>query len=173
MLGSLFRAQVSLARSYATDAVHPVVASLRAALKKSMLARTPERTGVIKSVLADLQNASHSAGSAPSPLKTLQSAITKRIDAAKTFRTSTPPRIDMATAYEREAEMLREFMPQKPAQLSTEQLDKVVKEVLKANDLKKAEGKNVGRIISLVREQTGDRAEAKDVAEAVRRIQLP
>lgn len=96
--------------------------------------------------------------------------------------------------------MLREFMPQKPAQLSTEQLDKVVKEVLKANDLKKAEGKNVGRIIScvawclsccssglrvslrkltprrarrLVREQTGDRAEAKDVAEAVRRIQLP
>ncbi|BGP40507.1 hypothetical protein JCM10450v2_004491 [Rhodotorula kratochvilovae] len=176
MLRSAFRAPALLSRSYATappSTAHPVVASLRTALKQSMLARTTERTGVIKSVLADIQTASHSAGSAPSPFKTLASAISKRVDAAQTFRSSTPPRHDLGDQYEREAEMLREFLPQKAAQMSKEQLEKVVREVLAANEIKKAVGKDMGRIISLVREQTGDRAEAKDVADAVKRIELP
>ncbi|GAA5896894.1 hypothetical protein JCM8208_007118 [Rhodotorula glutinis] len=158
-------------RSYATDALHPVTAALRAALKQSMLARTTARTGVIKSVLADLQNASHSAGSAPSPLKTLQLAISRRTDAAETFRTAN--RSDLADQYDDEARMLSEFMPKKPAAMSKDQLDALVRETLESNGIKKAIGKDVGRIISLVREHTGDRAEAKDVAEAVRRIELP
>ncbi|GAA6048629.1 hypothetical protein JCM3770_002065 [Rhodotorula araucariae] len=164
-------------RAYATapgpDTLHPVVASLRTALKQSMLARTTERTSVIKSALADLQTASHLAGNRPSPFKVLQSAISKRIDAAQTFRSTTPPRHDLGDQYEREAEVLREFLPQKAAQMSTEQIEAFVKEALQANGIKKAVGKDMGRIIALVREQTGDRAEAKDVADAVKRIELP
>jgi len=162
-------------RAYATDALHPVTASLRAALKQSMLARTTVRTGVIKvrlspphrraqvarasaltlppraqSVLADLQNASHSAGSAPSPIKTLQLAISRRTDAAQTFRSANPPRTDLADQYDDEAAMLAEFMPKKPAAMSKDQLDKLVKETLESNGIKKATGKDVGRIISCV-----------------------
>ncbi|GAA5999945.1 hypothetical protein JCM10207_005983 [Rhodosporidiobolus poonsookiae] len=163
-----------LVRNFATaPTAHPLVTGLRTALKASMLARTPARTQVIKSILADIQTAAHSAGSAPSPLKTLQSAITKRIDAAQTFRSSTPPRTDLAEQYEGEADILKEFMPKKAAQLSREQLEDVVKQVLAANEIKKAVGKDVGRIIALVREQTGDRAEGKDISDAVRSIELP
>ncbi|BGO91785.1 hypothetical protein NBRC10512_006267 [Rhodotorula toruloides] len=152
---------------------HPLVASLRAALKQSMLARTPDRTAVIKSILADIQTAAHGASTAPSPLKTLASAITKRLDAAQTFRSSTPPRTDLAEQYEKEVEVLREFVPSKGAQLSREELDKVVKELFEENEIKKAVGKDVGRIISLVKERVGERAESKDVAEAVRTMELP
>ncbi|BGP25034.1 aspartyl/glutamyl-tRNA(Asn/Gln) amidotransferase subunit B [Rhodotorula toruloides] len=162
------------ARLYSTATQsHPLVASLRAALKQSMLARTPERTAVIKSILADIQTAAHSASTAPSPLKTLATAITKRLDAAQTFRSSTPPRTDLAEQYEKEAAMLREFVPSKGAQLTREELDRVVKELFEENEVKKAVGKDVGRIISLVKERVGDRAESKDVAEAVRTMELP
>lgn len=125
-----------------------------------------------QSVLADIQTAAHSAGSSPSPLKTLASAISKRIDAAQTFRSSTPPRSDLADQYEQEAEMLREFAPKKGAQLSAAELEKVVRQVLEENELKKAVGKDIGRIISLTMERTGDRAEAKDVAAVVRSTEL-
>lgn len=50
-LPSLAAAPLALLRSsYATTAttVHPLVATLRGALKQSMLARTTERTSVIK-----------------------------------------------------------------------------------------------------------------------------
>ncbi|GAA5967869.1 hypothetical protein JCM11641_005791 [Rhodosporidiobolus odoratus] len=168
------RAAPSLARRHAsTDTVHPLVASLRTALKASMLARTPAKTQVIKSILADIQTASHSAGSSPSPLKTLNSAITKRLDAAQTFRSATPPRTDLAEQYEQEAEQLKEFMPKKAAALTKEQLEKVVEEVLRENDIKRAVGKDLGRIISLVRERVGERAEGKDVSDAVRSFELP
>ncbi|GAA5872059.1 hypothetical protein JCM8547_003086 [Rhodosporidiobolus lusitaniae] len=163
-----------LARSYATSpSVHPVVASLRAAMKASMLARTPARTTTLKSVLADIQTNQHLAGSAPSPLKTLATAISKRKEAAQTFRSSTPPRTDLAEQYEEEAAILAEFVPKKAEGMTKEALEKIVEEVLRANDLKKAVGKDLGRIISLVREQTGDRAEGKDVSDAVRRVELP
>lgn len=68
--------------------------------------------------------------------------------------------------------MLREFVPSKGAQLSREELDKVVKELFEENEIKKAIGKDVGRLISLVKERVGERAEAKDVAEAVRTMEL-
>lgn len=46
--------------------------------------------------------------------------------------------------------MLAEFMPKKPAAMSKDQLDKLVKETLESNGIKKATGKDVGRIISCV-----------------------
>ncbi|KAG0664623.1 hypothetical protein C6P46_001219 [Rhodotorula mucilaginosa] len=163
-------------RAYSTTpapSAHPLVASLRTALKQSMLARTPDRTAVIKSILAEIQTAAHSAGSSPSPLKTLASAISKRIDAAQTFRSSTPPRSDLAEQYEKEADVLREFVPKKGEAMSSEELKKVVTQVLQDNGIQKAVGKDIGRIISLTMERTGDRAEAKDVAAMVRSTELP
>jgi uncharacterized protein YqeY len=129
-----------------------------------------ERT---QSILAEIQTAAHSAGSSPSPLKTLASAISKRIDAAQTFRSSTPPRSDLAEQYEKEADVLREFVPKKGEAMSSEELKKVVTQVLQDNGIQKAVGKDIGRIISLTMERTGDRAEAKDVAAMVRSTELP
>lgn len=126
-----------------------------------------------QSILAEIQTAAHSAGSSPSPLKTLASAISKRIDAAQTFRSSTPPRSDLAEQYEKEAEVLREFVPKKGEAMSSEELKKVVTQVLHDNGIQKAVGKDIGRIISLTMERTGDRAEAKDVAAMVRSTELP
>ncbi|GAA5936527.1 hypothetical protein JCM21900_005693 [Sporobolomyces salmonicolor] len=174
MLASMIQRRVaSQLRTYATSpsaTVHPLTASLRAALKQSMLARTTERTAVIKSILADLQNASHQAGSPPSPFKTLALSISRRVDAAQTFRSSSPPRTDLADQYEREAEILREFGPKKAEMMAPEQLDEIVREVMKICELEKVEGKDTGRVIKLVRERTGDRAEGKDVADAVKRV---
>ncbi|GAA6063184.1 hypothetical protein JCM10212_006850 [Sporobolomyces blumeae] len=161
-----------LARAYSTaqsPTVHPLTAQLRAALKQSMLARTPARTGVIKSALADLQTASHAGGSPPSPYKTLAQSISRRLDAAETFRQSTPPRTDLADQYEAEVDILREFSPAKPTPLSKDQLDEIVREVANMCGLDKVEGKDTGRVIALVRERAGDRAEGKDVADAVKR----
>lgn len=126
----------------------------------------------MQSILAEIQTAAHSAGSSPSPLKTLASAISKRLDAAQTFRSSTPPRTDLADQYEQEAEVLREFVPQKGQPLSREELEKVVRQTLEDNQLKKAVGKDIGRIISLTMERTGDRADAKDVAAVVKSLEL-
>lgn len=108
-----------------------------------------------QSILADIQTAQHAAGNAPTPLKSLATAISRRVDAAQTFRSSTPPRADLAEQYEREAAILREFVPQKSADaLSKDQIEKLVKEVLVANELKKAVGKDTGRIIACVRVHT-------------------
>lgn len=126
-----------------------------------------------QSILAEIQTAAHSAGSSPSPLKTLASAISKRIDAAQTFRSSTPPRSDLAEQYEKEAEVLREFVPKKGEAMSSAELKKVVTQVLQENGIQQAVGKDIGRIISLTMERTGDRAEAKDVAAMVRSTELP
>jgi uncharacterized protein YqeY len=68
--------------------------------------------------------------------------------------------------------VLSEFMPQKAEQISSERLKEIVKEVLRANELTKAEGKNVGRIIALVRERVGDQAEGKAITDAVRSTEL-
>jgi uncharacterized protein YqeY len=78
----------------------------------------------------------------------------------------------LAEQYEEEVAVLSEFMPKKAEQLSPEKLTAVVEEILRANEIKKAVGKDVGRIISLVRERVGEQAEGKDIAEAVRKTEL-
>lgn len=123
-----------------------------------------------QSILADIQTSQHLAGSAPSPLKTLTLAISRRKEAASQFRQS--DRTDLAEQYEQEIEVLNEFMPQRAEQLSPEKLKAVVEETLRANEITKAVGKDVGRIISLVRERVGDQADGKDIAEAVRKTEL-
>jgi len=123
-----------------------------------------------RSILADLQTASHTGGSPPSPYKTLAISISKRLDAAQTFRSSNPPRIDLADQYEGEVEILKEFAPKKPEAMSKEQLEVVVREVMKMCELEKVEGKDTGRVIKLVRERVDDRAEGKDISEAVKRL---
>ncbi|GAA5874106.1 hypothetical protein JCM16303_005743, partial [Sporobolomyces ruberrimus] len=121
------------------------------------------------SILADLQTASHLGGSPPSPYKTLALSISKRLDAVQTFRQSSPPRTDLAQEYESEVEILKEFAPKRPEPLSRAQLDECVKEVMKMCELEKAEGKDTGRVIKLVRERVGERAEGKDISDAVKR----
>jgi len=123
-----------------------------------------------RSILADLQTASHLGGSPPSPYKTLAVSISKRLDAAQTFRSSTPPRTDLADQYEEEVEILKEFAPKKPEPMSKDQLEEVVKEVMKMCELTKVEGKDTGRVIKLVMERVGERAEGKDISSAVKRI---
>ncbi|GAA5961128.1 hypothetical protein JCM3765_001236 [Sporobolomyces pararoseus] len=171
MLGRLFlRSRAYSTAPSSSPTAHPLTSQLRAALKSSMLARTPKRTGVIKSILADLQTASHLGGSPPSPYKTLAVSISKRLDAAQTFRSSTPPRTDLAEQYEEEVEILKEFAPKKPEPMSKEQLEEVVREVMKMCELTKVEGKDTGRVIKLVMERVGERAEGKDISAAVKRI---
>jgi uncharacterized protein YqeY len=54
--------------------------------------------------------------------------------------------------------------------MSKEQLDECVREVLKMCELTTVQGKDTGRVIKLVRERVGERAEGKDISEAVKRI---
>lgn len=97
-------------------------------------------------------------------------SISKRIDAAETFRTSTPPRQDLSDQYLEEVEILKEFAPKRPEPLSALQLDEVVSEVVTMCQLETVEGKDTGRVIKLVLERVGDRSDGKDVAAAVKRF---
>ncbi|GAA5910123.1 uncharacterized protein JCM6883_000561 [Sporobolomyces salmoneus] len=166
MFGRLFAR-----RAYSTSpTAHPLTAQLRAALKASMLGRTPKRTGVIKSILADLQTASHMGSSPPSPYKTLAVSISKRLDAVETFRSSSPPRLDLADQYTEEIEILKEFAPKRPEPMTKEQLEEVVREVMKMCELEKVVGRDTGRVIKLTMERVGERAEGKDISAAVKRV---
>jgi len=49
-------------------------------------------------------------------------------------------------------------------------LESVVREVIDMCELKRVEGKDTGRVIKLVRERVGDRAEGKDISQAVKRF---
>lgn len=76
----------------------------------------------------------------------------------------------MADQYEGEVEILKEFAPKKPEAMSKDQLEVVVREVMKMCELEKVEGKDTGRVIKLVRERVEDRAEGKSISEAVKRL---
>ena len=65
---------------------------------------------------------------------------------------------------------MKEFAPKKPEAMNKEQLESVVREVIDMCELKRVEGKDTGRVIKLVRERVGDRAEGKDISQAVKRF---
>lgn len=157
----------SLRRSYST-APNSLELTLRTALKASMKARTPFRTTVIKSILADLQTATHLVGAAPAESKTLARAIAARLDASAIFRSASPPREDLAAGNEQEVEILREFAVPEPAGMPVEELDAIVQATLKEMGLSEP-GKQMGAIMKAVLLKVGDQADGKTISEAVRR----
>lgn len=125
-----------------------------------------------QSVLADLQNASHTS-SPPLPSKVLSRSISARLDGAAQFLNASPPRTDLADQYQAEVKILSEFLAPEPAGMDVVELDVLVAAVLAelgVDSTKKIDGKDVGRVIKTVTERGQGRAPGKLVAEAVRRI---
>ncbi|KAK4705527.1 uncharacterized protein P7C70_g666, partial [Phenoliferia sp. Uapishka_3] len=156
-------------RSYATAPPSALDANLRSALKTAMKARDTFRTGVIRSALADLKNATLTGSTPAAESKTLARSVSSRMDAAATFDTSNPPRPDLAEQYRREATILSEFVEAEPEGLKSEELDEVVKSVMAELGLQ-AVGQDMGKVIKAVLEKAAGRAAGKDVSLAVKRF---
>ncbi|KAM0753165.1 hypothetical protein T439DRAFT_378878 [Meredithblackwellia eburnea MCA 4105] len=167
-LVSNLKLATAAARSYATPA-SPIDTALRTALKTAMKAKDSFKAGVIKSALADLQNASH-LPSPPSPSKTLAKSIASRLDGASTFDSSTPPRPDLAEQYRNEAAILKEFVEPEPEAMDPAELDAVVKKVVEGLGLASIGGKDSGRVIKGVMDTLAGKAGGKEVSEAVKRF---
>lgn len=66
--------------------------------------------------------------------------------------------------------MLEELLPRRGTSMSEDELGQVVGQIVESTQGAKEEGmKALGRIIKAVREQVGDRAEGKEIADAVRK----
>lgn len=169
---------LSSCRTYGTTptVISPLETILRTALKSSMKSKTSFRTTVLKSLLADLQTSSHLAGPSPAPEKTLQRAIIARREGAKVFRSATPPREDLATAYLDEASILEEFVVDVSGGeggMGREELDIMVRTVMQERGIKEGEVKALGSVIQEVMKRAQGRGiGGKEVAEAVQRVKL-
>ncbi|KAH9817564.1 hypothetical protein DFH28DRAFT_1124218 [Melampsora americana] len=157
-----------LQRSISTDT--GLIPELRNALKQAMKDRNLVQRDVLKSVLGDIQTSQHLAN-APSPIKTLKLAITKRFEAAKASKEANPPRLEMEELYTSEAIILQRFLPPELVDMSSEELISTVKEVV--NQLKipvEDRSKSIGRVVKSVKEITGERADGKEIAKVVKEV---
>ncbi|SCV71896.1 BQ2448_4590 [Microbotryum intermedium] len=150
-------------------------ATLRQALKGYMKSRATFESGVIKSILADLQTTSHLA-SPPNPHKVLLRSIKTRLEAATQFTSSTPPRQDLADQYTREAQLLQQFVQASESEVSGMdgmELEGIIKASLEEVKVEKAGEdvgvKDLGRVIKLVLAKTKGKVGGKGVSEAVKK----
>ncbi|SCZ88706.1 BZ3500_MvSof-1268-A1-R1_Chr2-1g04583 [Microbotryum saponariae] len=167
----------STSSAAATPGAAPTLdVTLRQALKGYMKSRQSFESGVIRSILADLQTTSHLA-SPPNPQKVLLKSIKTRLEAASQFTTSTPPRQDLADQYTREAELLQKFVQNTDEGLSgmgEEDLEGVIKGALEEIKVEKGGEevgvKDLGRVIKVVLAKTKGNMGGKGVSEAVKKF---
>lgn len=157
-----------LLRSISTDT--GLLPELRNALKQAMKDRNLVQRDVLKSVIGDIQTSQHLAN-APSPMKTLKMAITKRFEAAKASKEANPPRVEMEELYTSEAKILQQFIPAELADMSSEELVVTVKEVVNQLQIPVEDrSKALGRVVKAVKEITGERADGKEIAKIVKDV---
>ncbi len=133
-------------------------------LKVAMKARESERVGVIRMVLADLKNARIQKGvdlTADDEIQVLKRGIKMRSDSTEQFRHG--GREELAAREEREAEILRAYLPQ---QLTGSDLARVVDEAVSRAG---ATGpKDMGAVMKLVMGEHGSIVDGKEVQALVR-----
>ncbi|GAA93534.1 uncharacterized protein L969DRAFT_104585 [Mixia osmundae IAM 14324] len=145
---------------------------LREAMKESMRARNAERTSVLKSALAAIQNSQHLA-SPPAPIKTLFKAIQQREAAILEFRSNGSKDAQaLAEQYQREVEVLGEFIgksSEQSASIAPEELVSVLTDLLKELGLEKT-AKSSGQLIKTALTRLSERATPKQIADAARTL---
>jgi uncharacterized protein len=135
-------------------------------LNKAMKGRDEFRTSCLRMAKAALKNEQVARGRELTDEEVqaaLQSLIRKGQDAAKEFRAGN--RESMALKEEREVEVFREYLPK---QLSPEEIENVLKEVIAEMS---AEGsKDLGKVMKAAMPRFTGKAQGKEVNEIARRL---
>ena len=131
-------------------------------MKAAMKAGDKERLGVIRFLLSTIKNAEIDKGAELTD-KEAQKIVVKQIkqinDAIEQFKAG--GRDDLVQAEAAKVEILKEYLPK---QLSDQELEEVVNQVL----AELGEVKNLGQVIGLVMKQVDGRADGARVAQLVR-----
>ena len=133
-------------------------------LKQAMLDKEAERRDALRLLLASLRSAEKELQrplSDDEELQVLQRERKRRIEAAEAFRSA--GRAEQAEKEERELAVLQEFMP---AQLSEEELEEIIDDVIA--EVGATSLRQLGRVMADVMPQVAGRADGSSVSQLVR-----
>jgi uncharacterized protein YqeY len=133
-------------------------------LKQAMLDKESERRDALRLLLASLRSAEKELQrplSDDEELQVLQRERKRRIEAAEAFRAAA--RTEQAEKEERELAVLQEFMP---AQLSEEELEEIIDDVIA--EVGATSLRQLGRVMADVMPQVAGRADGSSVSQLVR-----
>jgi uncharacterized protein len=128
-------------------------------VKDAMKAGERERVHALRLVVNELQKAAKENGA--DEVEVLQRERKRRLEAAEAYREGGAA--DRAEAEEREAEIIRSYMPE---QLSDEELNAIVGDAVAESGA--SSPKEMGKVMSLVMPKVKGRADGKRVSAAVR-----
>jgi uncharacterized protein len=133
-------------------------------LKQAMLDKEGERRDALRLLLASLRSAEKELQrplSDDEELQVLQRERKRRIEAAEAFRSA--GRMEQAEKEERELAVLQEYMP---AQLSEEELEEIIDDVIA--EVGATSLRQLGRVMADVMPQVAGRADGSSVSQLVR-----
>jgi uncharacterized protein len=126
-----------------------------------------ERTGALRLIANELQKAIKEArDQEPDEVAVLQRERKRRLESAEAYREA--GRDDLATAEEREAAVIEEYLP---AQMPDEELRTIVQDVVAESGA--SSQKDMGRVMSAVMPHVKGRADGKRVSAVVREVLTP
>ncbi|WWC59969.1 uncharacterized protein I303_102532 [Kwoniella dejecticola CBS 10117] len=182
-------AQIIARRSLHTSrqlfaAPSPLETTLRNALKASMKSKDKPATACLKSILADVTNATKSSKDPNEPINdegvmaVLKKGISQRTQASEAYApSSSSPHPENHSSLQNEIKLLQSFLPESP---STEILQQLIDKILaNLSDEVRASKGVAGQVINGLWEQLGDQKGGVDkklvgklVQDALKKIQI-
>lgn len=135
-------------------------------VKNAMKAGENEKVNALRLLTAAIKQAEVDSNKEPTDddvTTLLRKELKKRQDSHKQFKDAS--RNDLAEKEEMEIKLIQEYLP---AQLSSEQVEAKVKEILTAQNI--SEKKDFGKAMGLVMKEIGSAADGNAVKEAVNKV---
>lgn len=160
------------------DSEEDLMKRIKDDLKNAMRSKDSFASTVFRSLLSEQQyaqkaqqisNNSSKNSTTSTMISIIQKAIAKRQESAKQFRAANPSREDLAEKEDKEADLIRKFLPE---QISKEELDTVVKAAIEEAKKAGIDGKKLmGEVMKRVSGQI-DKARAPGglISEAVKKL---
>jgi uncharacterized protein len=160
------------------DSEEDLMKRIKDDLKNAMRSKDSFASTVFRSLLSEQQyaqkaqqisNNSSKNSTTSTMISIIQKALAKRQESAKQFRAANPSREDLAEKEDKEADLIRKFLPE---QISKEELDTVVKAAIEEAKKAGIDGKKLmGEVMKRVSGQI-DKARAPGglISEAVKKL---
>ena len=136
-------------------------------LKAALKGKNAIKASVIRMLKADINNTAiklkKASLSDEEVLKVIQRHIKQHNDSIEQFKNGN--RMDLVEKEEKELEILKTYVPE---QISDEKLEALVKDAIKETEA--TTRKDMGKVIKVVIEKAGGRADGKRVSQAVQKL---
>lgn len=140
------------------------IAKIRKDLKEALLARDEIKVSTLRLLLSEIKNAEISKGEElklEEIISIIQREVKKRKEAAEGFRSGN--REDSAKKEEAESKVLEDYLP---AQLSNEELTKIVEEAI--NEVGANSMQDMGKVMGVVMGKVASRSDGGTVSQFVK-----